>query len=683
MSSESDQLRGAEKQFAHLVAGVLDYAVFLLSPEGIVKTWNAGAQRIEGYAPDEIIGKHFSQFYPPDAIAAGWPEEELKRAQRDGRFEDVGWRIRKDGSRFWTSVVITPLFEADGTLSGFLKITRDLTERKQAEEALRLSEQRFRLLVEGVKDYAIFMLDPAGNIVSWNAGAERIKGYSASEIVGKHFSVFYPSEDVESGKPQRELEIAREQGSVEDEGWRVKKDRSLFWANVVITALRDDAGTLRGFAKVTRDLTERREAEEQARRLWANVVITAIYDKDHQLVGYAKVTRDMTDKRKAAALEAADRQKNEFLAMLAHELRNPLAPISNGLQLLKLQGVDPDTMQQTTEMMERQVVHLVRLVDDLLDVSRVITGKMTFKKEPVELRQIVQRAIEETQVTIDARGHELMLSLPARPIIVDADSHRLSQVVTNLLDNAAKYSEHPSRIWLSVERQGDEAVIRVKDEGIGISPELLPNVFSLFVQADRSLARSKGGLGIGLNVVKRIVEMHGGTVEAASAGLGKGSEFRVRLPESKTGPHVSKPCPGTYLGQMTQRRILVVDDNVDAAVTVSALLKAWGHDVQTVYSGPSALDAVRNFRPEIILLDIGLPGMSGYDVAKNLRAEPSGQGVILAALTGYGQESDRERSWAAGFDYHLTKPPDPGLLESLLMSPRSRAQRLSKSVENN
>ncbi len=644
MSSESDQLRGAEKQFAHLVAGVLDYAVFLLSPEGIVKTWNAGAQRIEGYAPDEIIGKHFSQFYPPDAIAAGWPEEELKRAQRDGRFEDVGWRIRKDGSRFWTSVVITPLFEADGTLSGFLKITRDLTERKQAEEALRLSEQRFRLLVEGVKDYAIFMLDPAGNIVSWNAGAERIKGYSASEIVGKHFSVFYPSEDVESGKPQRELEIAREQGSVEDEGWRVKKDRSLFWANVVITA---------------------------------------IYDKDHQLVGYAKVTRDMTDKRKAAALEAADRQKNEFLAMLAHELRNPLAPISNGLQLLKLQGVDPDTMQQTTEMMERQVVHLVRLVDDLLDVSRVITGKMTFKKEPVELRQIVQRAIEETQVTIDARGHELMLSLPARPIIVDADSHRLSQVVTNLLDNAAKYSEHPSRIWLSVERQGDEAVIRVKDEGIGISPELLPNVFSLFVQADRSLARSKGGLGIGLNVVKRIVEMHGGTVEAASAGLGKGSEFRVRLPESKTGPHVSKPCPGTDLGQMTQRRILVVDDNVDAAVTVSALLKAWGHDVQTVYSGPSALDAVRNFRPEIILLDIGLPGMSGYDVAKNLRAEPSGQGVILAALTGYGQESDRERSWAAGFDYHLTKPPDPGLLESLLMSPRSRAQRLSKSVENN
>ncbi len=512
MSSESDQLRGAEKQFAHLVAGVLDYAVFLLSPEGIVKTWNAGAQRIEGYAPDEIIGKHFSQFYPPDAIAAGWPEEELKRARRDGRFEDVGWRIRKDGSRFWTSVVITPLFEADGTLSGFLKITRDLTERKQAEEALRLSEQRFRLLVEGVKDYAIFMLDPAGNIVSWNAGAERINGYSASEIVGKHFSVFYPSEDVESGKPQRELEIAREQGSVEDEGWRVKKDRSLFWANVVITA---------------------------------------IYDKDHQLVGYAKVTRDMTDKRKAAALEAADRQKNEFLAMLAHELRNPLAPISNGLQLLKLQGVDPDTMQQTTEMMERQVVHLVRLVDDLLDVSRVITGKMTFKKEPVELRQIVQRAIEETQVTIDARGHELMLSLPARPIIVDADSHRLSQVVTNLLDNAAKYSEHPSQIWLSVERQADEAVIRVKDEGIGISPELLPNVFSLFVQADRSLARSKGGLGIGLNVVKRIVEMHGGTVEAASAGLGQGSEFIVRLPESKTAPHVSKPCPGTDLGQMT------------------------------------------------------------------------------------------------------------------------------------
>ncbi|HET6326170.1 MAG TPA: PAS domain S-box protein [Planctomycetaceae bacterium] len=639
-------LREAEGHFAHLVAGVQDYAIFLLTPEGLVKTWNAGAERIKGYAANEIIGKHFSQFYPPEAIASAWPDKELEIAKREGRFEDEGWRLRKDGTRFWTNVVITPIYAADRTLNGFLKITRDLTERRAAEESLRLSEQRFRLLVEGVKDYAIFMLDPDGRVMSWNTGAERIKGYKPAEIVGQHFSVFYPSEDVQSGKPARELEVAREQGSVEDEGWRVKKDRSLFWANVVITA---------------------------------------IYDKDRRLVGYAKVTRDMTEKRKAAALEAADRQKNEFLAMLAHELRNPLAPIRNGLQLLRLPDIDPDTVQQTTEMMERQVVHLVRLVDDLLDVSRVIMGKMTFKREPVEITAVVSRAVEESQSTIDSHGHELMLSLPARPIIVDADIHRLAQVITNLLENAAKYTETPSQIWLSVDRHDDEAVIRVRDEGIGISPEMLPDVFNLFVQADNSLGRPKGGLGIGLNVVKRIVEMHDGTVTVSSPGLGQGSEFTVRLPVSKNiAPQgATKPSSHDVHCHTTKRKILVVDDNVDAAVTITALLKAWGHEVQTAYNGPSALETVGRFRPDIILLDIGLPGMSGYDVAKNVRAEPSAKGIIIAALTGYGQDADRQRSWEAGFDYHLTKPPDPTLLESLLASPRSRGQQGLPPVENN
>jgi PAS domain S-box-containing protein len=647
-SNPSDPLalQEADQHFAHLVAGVQDYAIFLLSRDGIVKTWNAGAQRIKGYAASEIIGKHFSQFYPPEAIASGWPQEELQIAKREGRFEEEGWRLRKDGSRFWTNVVITPLFAADGALNGFLKITRDLTERRQAEETLRQSEQRFRLLVEGVKDYAIFMLDPDGHVMSWNAGAQRIKGYAASEIIGKHFSVFYPSEDVQSGKPARELEVARDQGSVEDEGWRVKKDRTLFWANVVITA---------------------------------------IYDKERRLVGYAKVTRDMTEKRKAQALEAADRQKNAFLAMLAHELRNPLAPISNALQLLKLPDIDASTLQQTTEMMERQVVHLVRLVDDLLDVSRVITGKLTFKPEPVELTAAVNRAIEESQSSIDARGHELLLSLPARPIIVDADIHRLAQVITNLLDNAAKYTEKPSQIWLCVERRGEEALIRVKDAGIGISAEFLPNIFDLFVQADNSLERPKGGLGIGLNVVKRIVDLHGGSVEVASAGLGQGSAFTIRLPISKSSAPAAATDSAIHTehGQVTKRKILVVDDNVDAAVSITALLKGWGHEVQTAYNGLAALEKARRFRPDVILLDIGLPGISGYEVAKTLRAEPAFQGVIIAALTGYGQDADRQRSWEAGFDYHLTKPPDPNILESLLASPRSRDPRTSPAVETN
>jgi PAS domain S-box-containing protein len=646
-SNEHDDvaLREAEEHFAHLVAGVQDYAIFLLSPHGYVRTWNAGAERIKGYAAQEIIGKHFSQFYLPEAVGRGWPQHELDVAREVGRFEDEGWRVRKDGSTFWTNVVITSLHDANGKLSGFLKITRDLTERRQSLESLRQSEQRFRLLVSQVKEYAIFMLDPEGHVLSWNAGAQRIKGYEADEIIGKHFSVFYSSEDLASGKPARELQIARERGSVEDEGWRVRKDHSLFWANVVITA---------------------------------------IHDNKQRLVGFTKVTRDMTERRKVEALEAADRQKNEFLAMLAHELRNPLAPIRNGLQLLKMRDIDADTAQQTTEMMERQVIHLVRLVDDLLDVSRVITGKLSFKKEPVEVSAIIHAAVEESQPAIDARGHELMLSVPARPILVDADPHRLSQVLVNLLQNAAKYTDTPSQIWLSLDRQDDDAVIRVRDVGIGIAADMLPSIFNLFVQADNSVARPRGGLGIGLNVVKRIVELHGGRVEAASAGLGQGSEFTVRLPISKSAAlHAPAPSPKLGENQPTMRRILVVDDNVDAAVTTASLLKAWGHDVQAAYSGEAALARVKSFRPEIVLLDIGMPGMTGYEVARHLRADPTAQGIIIAALTGYGQDSDRERSWDAGFDYHLTKPPDPTLLESLITSPRSRDRTPSRHAENN
>jgi PAS domain S-box-containing protein len=502
-------------------------------------------------------------------------------------------------------------------------------------ESLMQGEQRFRLLVEQVKDYAIFMLDPNGFVVSWNAGAQRIKGYTADEIVGKHFSTFYSSEDVKSGKPARELQIAREQGSVEDEGWRVKKDRSMFWANVVITA---------------------------------------IYDDDRELIGFAKVTRDLTERRKVEALEAADRQKNEFLAMLAHELRNPLAPISNGLQILKLQRVDAATVQQTTEMMERQVLHLVHMVDDLLDVSRVITGKLTFHKQPVEIAAVIQLAIEESRSAVDARGHELMLSVPARPIIVDADLNRLAQVIANLVENAAKYTDEPNQIWLSVERLADEAVIRIRDVGIGIAAEILPTIFDLFVQADNSLARPRGGLGIGLNLAKRIMELHGGSVQASSAGLGQGSEFTVHMPISKSGvaSTSAKPVLSSKFVDMKKRRILVVDDNVDAAVTTAALLQGWGHEVQAAYSGEVALEKVRSFEPEIVLLDIGMPGMTGYDVARRLRTEPSAQGIIIVALTGYGQGADLKRSWDAGFDYHFTKPPDPVQLESLLASPQLR-----------
>lgn len=632
-SDDTFSLKEVEQHFAELVAGVEDHAIFLIDPTGIVKSWNAGAKRIKGYEADEIIGTSFTRFYRQEAIDRGWPQEELRRAAAEGRIQDEGWRLRKDGSAIWANVVITALRDADGELRGYLKITRDLTERKQAEERVRQSEERLRLMIESVQDYAIFMLDPEGRVATWNLGAQRIKGYQASEIIGQHFSLFYSSEDVAKGKPQRELETALRAGRVEDEGWRVRKDRSQFWANVIITPLYDTQGTHRGFAKIT---------------------------------------RDMTDKRQVEQLQLADRHKNEFLAMLSHELRNPLAPIRNGVEVLKASPNLSPAIAETTEMIERQVVHLVRLVDDLLDVSRIVTGKIHLDHEPIDLGSVLDRAIEEIQPAIDGRGHELMVTRPARAIVVDGDAVRLAQVFSNLLSNAAKYTDKPSQIWLTVEPAGRGVSIRVRDAGVGMTPEDLTRIFNLFEQVDNSVARTRGGLGIGLTLVKRITEMHGGSVTATSPGLGQGSEFVVTLPQSHSTPSVvATGKPANRKAVKTGRRVLVVDDNVDAAQSVERLLKMWGHDVMAAFNGPSAIEKARAFRPDVIFLDIGMPGMSGYEVAKTLRADPETQGVMLFALTGYGQSEDRQRSMEAGFNQHLTKPPDPVVLSNIIMSPET------------
>jgi PAS domain S-box-containing protein len=645
-----ESLRKVEEQFERLVAGVRDYAIFLLDADGMVLSWNAGAERIKGYRPAEIIGQHFSRFYPADVRSTGWPEKELATAARDGRFEDEGWRLRKDGSRFWANVVISPLYDDAGKVRGYLKITRDLTDRKQAEEAVRLSEERLRLLVEGVSDYAIFLLDADGMVLSWNAGAERLKGYRANEIIGRHFSTFYPEEARARRWPQQELELATRDGRFEDEGWRVRKDGSRFWANVVITALRDADGKLQGFAKVTRDLTERRAAEEGLRRAYGNL--------------------ERRVEERTAELIARDRHKDEFLAMLGHELRNPLAPIRNGLEILKLEGVPAAARSEAQALIERQVQHLVRLVDDLLDVSRIMQGKIELRHERIALATVVERAIETAQPTIDARGHRLVVSLPPAPVFIHGDLIRLAQVLSNLLVNAAKYTPQAGEIALTASTAHDQLRISVKDTGIGMPPELLPKVFEFFVQGSRSLERSQGGLGIGLTLVKRLVEMHGGTVAAHSAGIGKGSELVIDLPLPDQSAADGVPAgggAGTAVGGR-RRRVLVVDDNVDAAESAAALLSIWGHEVRTVHDGLSVLRQVQDFRPEIVLLDIGLPGKSGYDVARELRAQPASPVRLIAAMTGYGQAEDRQRSAEAGFDVHLTKPLDLEQLRDLLVS---------------
>jgi PAS domain S-box-containing protein len=628
--AESDAL------FRLLVESVQDYAIFLLDPTGRIATWNAGAQRFKGYTAGEIIGRHFSVFYPASEIAAGKCEYELEVAAREGRFEDEGWRVRKDGSRFWANVVITALRDRAGTLIGFGKVTRDLTDRKAAEERRRIQDERFALLVGSVKDYALLILDPAGNVTTWNAGAEQIKGYTASEIIGSHFSRFYPEDDVRAGKCEHELEVAAREGRFEDEGWRVRKDGSRFWANVVISAVRDDLGNLIGYSKVTRDLTERRRAEEEA------------------------------SARKAA--EQASRTKDEFLAMLGHELRNPLAPIVSAIQLLKLSGNQKSAREY--QVIERQVKQMVRLVDDLLEVSRISRGKIALKRKPFDLRDALAKATEIALPLIDQKRHDFEVKVPSYPLIVDGDDARLTQVFANLLNNAAKYTNAGGRIVLIVRHDKTHVTVEVQDNGIGIDPTLLPRVFELFVQGYQDAGRAEGGLGIGLTLVRSLVLLHGGDVEARSGGLHAGSTFIVRLP-SVDQPLEAEPEPSvlTAAAPSKRRQILIVDDNEDARMLLADVLAAFGHKVESAADGPAALAMLEVFKPDVAILDIGLPGMDGYELATRIREMPGHPKLRLLALTGYGQPRDVTHTKAAGFDVHLVKPIDVQRLLAHIVSP--------------
>jgi PAS domain S-box-containing protein len=493
-----------------------------------------------------------------------------------------------------------------------------------------LSDEQFRLLVEGVRDYAIFMLDPQGHVASWNRGAELIKGYRADEIVGRHFSVFYPADAIARGWPEHELQVARAEGRFEDEGWRVRKDGSLFWANVIITALFDREGTLRGFAKITRDLTERKRIE---------------------------------------ALEEADLRRNEFLAMLSHELRNPLAPIKNALSVMRLCGVSEPSLDWARTVVERQVSHLTRLVDDLLDVSRIAVGKITLQRKPLDVSQVLTGAVEASRPLIDSRGHRLTVVAPSEPLLIEGDLTRLSQTLTNLLNNAAKYTPEGGEIWLTAGKEEGMAVIRVRDTGVGIPADLLPDIFDLFTQGERGLDRAEGGLGIGLTLAQRLVKLHGGSIEALSEGPGQGSELVVRLPLAAASALSSVSSRGPAERRPEGfRRVLVVDDNRDAAESLEILLSLWGHQARSAQDGPEALALTAEFRPEIVLLDIGLPGMDGYEVARQMRALSAGRNALIVAVTGYGRNSDRLHSQEAGFDHHLVKPVQPEVLQELIAS---------------
>ena len=482
----------SDADYRLMVESVRDYAIFMLDPDGCIRSWNAGARRLKGYEPADVIGRHFRLFYPPEQMTAGVPERLLREALAHGRIEDEGWRLRKDGGRFWASVVVTALFDAHGVHRGFTKVTRDLTERREHEELLRQSEERFRLMVEGVRDYAIFMLDTEGRIASWNLGAQLNKGYTAEEILGRHFSIFYPQEQLDRDWPAHELKMALQDGRFEDVGWRLRKDGSRFWANVVITPLCDEAG---------------------------------------RHYGYAKVTRDMTSQRRIDTLEQQERHLHQFLAMLGHELRNPLAPIANAVAIMKMEETPTEAMRQTRDILGRQVSHLCRLVDDLLDVGRIVSGKVHLDMQPVALQPVVHEAVEAHAPAIVSRAHTLVLELDDTPLWVSGDRVRLVQVLSNLLHNAVKFTPDGGRITIGLHRTADTVELSVADTGPGIAPENLSYVFKLFAQDEHPPSRAHGGLGIGLSLVHQMVQQHGGSISAFSTGEpGRGVEFVITLP---------------------------------------------------------------------------------------------------------------------------------------------------------
>ncbi|HEU0204722.1 MAG TPA: PAS domain S-box protein [Burkholderiaceae bacterium] len=1079
------QLRESEERFRLLIEGTQEYAIFMLDPGGHVVSWNGGAERIKGYKASEILGQHFSRFYPPEDIAAGKAQRELQIAQADGKYEEEGWRLRKDGSRFWASVVVTALRDAGGNLRGFSKVTRDLTERKAAEEnahrlleeeAARRAAERYADVVERQREQlqvtltsigdGVITTDAAGRVVMLNPVAESLTGWNTADAAGRpleevfrivneatrqavvnpvakvielgtivglaNHTVLVAKDGTErqiddSAAPIRDthdrivgcvlifrdisarrrteeallgheerLRLATRTGKVGVWEWDIAADRvewteslyaihgvtrtefdgtvgafaalvhpedrdlvnaaieralaseapyelefravrpdgAVIWLYTNATVLRA-GGRPRRMIGATLDITQRKRVEEQlrdsertqrllaeigalgastslpggtqvgdlihaiaervatelqasrcgflrvdaekgemvveqavsvglsplkgafaiarhaqhfiedgkagrttvmndlaadprtaakyqavyrpvglrayitvplrdagrwvasfwvsshearqwsageaelmqtvAQRVWLVVqqaraaaalaeseqrfrrmadaapVMIWVSDTDKQctwvnkqwlafvgrsmaqvvgrgwiesihpddvalcldtytsafdarrplameyrlrrrdgayrwvldnslpmhgpsgeFTGYIGSCLDITDRREAEeTLKEADRRKDAFLATLAHELRNPLAPIRNAAQLLKAKGAEDAQLQWGGDVIGRQVEHMARLLDDLLDVSRISRNRLDLRKERVELATIMQNAIETSRPLIDANSHRLHLDLPRTPIHLDADPVRLAQVFSNLLNNAAKYMEPNGNIFVSAQQCDDEVMVSVRDEGIGIAAEVLPRVFEMFAQASPAPEQYQGGTGIGLSLARGLVELHHGRIEARSEGAGKGAEFVVHLPlarvQASAEPGVAAAAEAQP-AEEAKRRLLVVDDLKDSADSLAMLLTLMGHDVHAVYGGEEAVAAAARVQPEVILLDIGMPNVNGYQVCRQIREQPWGKDMTIVALTGWGQEDDRRRTQAAGFDHHLVKPVDPGALTELLAS---------------
>jgi PAS domain S-box-containing protein len=664
-------LQTYDSVYRAVVEECFPYGVWLAKPDGELLYVTPSFLQTLGMTLDELRERGQFHFLPPGPRAeldARWAE-----CRATGRPFSAEYRIvRPDGAgrTVWTQGMLVPT--PDGR-AHWVGVNIDMTERRrdrdalqrqaaaleeknqdlrermdrhrEIESALLETNERHRAVTDNATT-AIFMMDPAGRCTFMNPAAEAMTGFRFDEARGRvlHDLIHHRRPDG-SYYPLAECPIDRalpEYFEVRDhQDVFLRKDGSFFPVLCNARPIRHDGAPV-GTVIEVRDITREQEAERQIRRL-----VDDLREQDHR--------------------------KDEFLAMLAHELRNPLAPIRNAVSVLAMAEDDPETRRWSRAVIDRQLRHLTSLVDDLLDVSRINEGKITLARQPLAVSAFVQAAVEASRPLIDARRHHLDVALPPEPLWVDGDPTRLAQVVLNLLNNAAKYTPAGGDIRLAVERRGAEAVaLRVRDNGKGIPPEMCAKVFDLFTQVDTSLDRAEGGLGIGLTLVDRLVRLHGGTVEVHSEGPGRGCEFTVTLPRMAHAPAAAPAAPAVDASP-GRRRVLLVDDSRDAAETLARLLRRLGHEVAVAHDGPAALDAAAAFAPDLALLDIGLPGMDGYELARRLRADPARGGLQLVAVTGYGSAADRRRARDAGFDEHLVKPVALDDLRRVLDRPRATA----------
>lgn len=642
-SEDRDATGIADARFRTLFDQGVQFAG-ILELDGTVIEVNRLALEACGFAREDALGKPFWEcgWWNRSQAVMDRVRSACERAAQGQYFREESRYFVADGSERFVDLIIAPVFDADGRVLFLNPTGVDISERKRIEADLlasRTESDRQRRVYEAIltntPDLAyVWGLDH--RFVYVNEGLLRMWGRTREEAIGRTcLELGY--EPWHAALHDREIDqvVATRQPIRGEVPFAGTNGRRIY--DYILVPVLAANGEVEAVAGTTRDVTDRKRAEEELRKL-------------------------------ADELADSDRRKSEFLAILAHELRNPLAPIRNALEIVRQSDDDVQTLRRASVLMERQVDHMVRLVDDLLDLSRISRGKIELRRERVELASIVQQAVETCRPALDRARHAFDAALPTRPLYLHADPVRLAQVFSNLIHNACKYSEPEGRITLRAERQGSEVVVSVEDAGIGIEPALLPSIFDMFTQVDRSPDRSQDGLGIGLTLVKTLVEMHGGRVEAHSAGLGRGSRFVVRLPILIDAPAPSVGPQLAAAAARPRRRILVVDDNRDSAESLALLLQMRGDETQTAFDGLEAVATAATFQPDVVLLDLGLPKLNGYGACAQMRQQAAGRNLVVVALTGWGQDEDRQKSAEAGFDAHMVKPVNHAALDRLLVS---------------